>query len=231
VDIGAGTGLVTEAIARALPEADIIAAEPATAMRAVLTSRAFGDPGLRRRVTVTDGAAPGLELPERISAAVLCGVLGHLDPAQRRQLWDRLLARLVPGGRVVVELMQLTRPEALPDTRLATATAGRHRYTWHLSGAPGADGAMALRSTWRVHPDTGASASDGEGVPDSDPDSAPVLREVHDTYRWFPLDLATVAEESGLYARPLPTRPGAPPLAVLTREPHTPSRTTPEEPR
>jgi thiazolinyl imide reductase len=216
VDIGAGTGLVTEAIARALPRAEVIAAEPATAMRAVLTSRVFGDPVLRERVTVTDGAAPGLDLPDRISAAVLCGVLGHLDPVQRGRLWERVLSRLAPGGRVVVELMQLTRPQTLPETRLATATAGRHHYTWHLSGEPDTDGAMELRSIWRVR--DGAAAGSGA-----------VLREVHDAYRWFPLDLAAVAEESGLHPRPLPTRPGAPPLAVLTREPH-PRPTTAEEP-
>lgn len=210
VDIGAGTGLVTEAVARALPNAAIVAAEPAVGMRAVLTSRVFGDVDLRTRVTVTDGEAPELDLPDRICAAVLCGVLGHLDAAQRRRLWDRLLARLTPDGRVVVELMQLTAPAELPQTRLATATAGRHRYEWWLSGAPESagptrdgDAAMRLHTTWRVYDKEGAAP----------------LREVHDTYRWFPLGLGHLAEESGLHARPLPTRPGAPPLALLTRTP------------
>ncbi|MFC4034730.1 Gfo/Idh/MocA family oxidoreductase [Streptomyces polygonati] len=209
VDIGAGTGLVTEAVARALPGVEILAAEPAVGMRAVLTSRVFGDPDLRARVTVTDGAAPGLHLPDRICAVVLCGVLGHLDAPQRRQLWDRLLARLTPDGRVVVELMQLTAPAELPLTRLATATAGRHRYEWWLSGSPDessddGDG-MRLHTTWRVR-EIGSS------------DGAP-LREVHDSYRWLPFGLELVARESGLHARPLPVRAGAPPLAVLTREP------------
>lgn len=210
VDIGAGTGLVTEAVARALPDAAIVAAEPAVGMRAVLTSRVFGDADLRSQVTVTDGEAPELELPDRICAAVLCGVLGHLDAAQRRRLWDRLLARLTPDGRVVVELMQLTAPAEIPETRLATATAGRHRYEWWLSGSPepaeptrNGDAAMRLHTTWRVY-DEGAAAP---------------LREVHDAYRWFPLGLGLLAEESGLHTRPLPTRPGAPPLALLTRTP------------
>jgi hypothetical protein len=45
------------------------------------------------------------------------------------------------------------------------------------------------------------------------------LREVHDSYRWFPFGLDLVAEESGLHVHALPVRPGAPPLAVLSREP------------
>jgi thiazolinyl imide reductase len=207
VDIGAGTGLVTEAVARALPAATVLAAEPSVGMRAVLTSRVFDDPDLRSRVTVTDGAAPGLGLPDRICAAVLCGVLGHLDAAQRRQLWDRLLARLAPDGRVVVELMQLSVPAELPETRLATATAGRQRYEWWLSGSPEDGGAMRLHTTWRVYGDQPA------------PDGNAPVREVHDSYRWLPFGLDLVAEESGLRARALPVRPGAPPLAVLTRRP------------
>jgi thiazolinyl imide reductase len=210
VDIGAGTGLVTEAVARALPDAEILACEPATGMRAVLTSRVFGDPDLRRRVTVTDGSAPDLELPDRISAAVLCGVLGHLDTEQRGRLWERLRERLRPGGRVVVELMGIEDPVALPATRMATAYSGRHRYEWWLSGVPDPDdpATMRLHSTYRVFD---AAEEDGTGP----------LREVHDSYRWIPFGLDRVAEESGLRTRPLTARTGSPPLAVLTHDPIT----------
>ncbi|WP_186779346.1 Gfo/Idh/MocA family oxidoreductase [Streptomyces salinarius] len=203
VDIGAGTGLVTEAVARARPDAEIIACEPSVGMRAVLTSRVFSDADLRTRVTVTVDAAPDLDLPDRISVVLLCGVLGHLDAEARARLWRRLNRRLAPGGLVVVELMQFERPSTLPETRLATATAGRHRYEWSFAGAPDEteDGVMRLRSTWRVY-------RDGAGQPE---------REVHDSYRWTPFALADVVAESGMTARTLPTRPGAPPLAVLTR--------------
>ncbi|MFD7061498.1 Gfo/Idh/MocA family oxidoreductase [Streptomyces sp. NPDC059906] len=213
VDIGAGTGLVTEAVARARPDAEILACEPAVGMRAVLTSRVFSDPDLRARVTVTADAAPDLELPDRVSAVLLCGVLGHLDAAGRARLWRRLNRRLAPGGLVVVELMQFEEPLTLPETRLATATAGRHRYEWSFGGAPDEteDGVMRLHSTWRVYRD----------------DATEAAREVHDSYRWAPFGLKDVAAESGMTARALPTRPGAPPLAVLTRAPDTPNTPVP----
>ncbi|MFA3875828.1 Gfo/Idh/MocA family oxidoreductase [Streptomyces sp. MMCC 100] len=207
VDIGAGTGLLTEAVARARPDAEIIACEPSVGMRAVLTSRVFSDEDLRTRVTVTADAAPELDLPDRISVVLLCGVLGHLDAEERARLWQRVTRRLAPGGLVIVELMQFEEPTTLPETRLATATAGRHRYEWSFGGAPdeAEDGAMRLHSTWRVYRD---------GAPQAQ-------REVHDSYRWAPFGLKDVVAESGMTARTLPTRPGAPPLAVLTRTPDT----------
>ncbi|MDG9726119.1 Gfo/Idh/MocA family oxidoreductase [Streptomyces sp. DH41] len=208
VDIGAGTGLVTEAVARARPDAEILACEPAVGMRAVLTSRVFSDPDLRSRVTVTADAAPDLDLPDRVSVVLLCGVLGHLDADGRARLWRRVNRRLAPGGLVVVELMRFEEPSTLPETRLATATAGRHRYEWSFAGAPdeAEDGVMRLHSTWRVYRDDATEAE----------------REVHDSYRWATFGLKDVVAESGMTARALPTRPGAPPLAVLTRAPDAP---------
>ncbi|OSC61151.1 thiazolinyl imide reductase, partial [Streptomyces sp. 4F] len=189
VDIGAGTGLVTEAAARARPDAEILACEPAVGMRAVLTSRVFSDPDLRSRVTVTADAAPDLDLPDRISVVLLCGVLGHLDAEGRARLWRRVTGRLAPGGCVVVELMQFEEPLTLPETRLATATAGRNRYEWSFGGAPDEteDAVMRLHSTWRVYRD---GATDAE-------------REVHDSYRWAPFGLKDVVAESGMTARAL----------------------------
>ncbi|AUA17034.1 Gfo/Idh/MocA family oxidoreductase [Streptomyces sp. SID8382] len=205
VDIGAGTGLVTEAVARARPDVEILACEPAVGMRAVLTSRVFSDPDLRSRVTITPDAAPDLELPDRVGAVLLCGVLGHLDASQRTRLWRRLRGRLAPGGLVVVELMGFEAPLTLPETRLATTAAGHQRYEWSFSGAPDEteQGVMRLHSTWRVFRDGEAAA----------------VREVHDSYRWAPFALHDVAAESGMTLRTLPTRPGAPPLAVLTNAP------------
>ena len=72
--------------------------------------------------------------------------------------------------------MGVESPLILPETRMATARAGHHRYEWWFSGAPDqADaGAMRLHTTWRVY-------RDDEDAP---------LREVHDSYHWIPFGLA-----------------------------------------
>ncbi|UGQ12383.1 Gfo/Idh/MocA family oxidoreductase [Yinghuangia sp. ASG 101] len=195
LDLGAGTGLLTEAVARAYPRLEIVAAEPAAAMRAALTARVLSDPGLRERVTVTDGNAPDLELPDRLGAVLLCGVLGHLDADARRRLWRRLARRLPAGAPVIVELMALDRPTTLPETRLARARIGDATYTWWFAGRPDAD-ATHLTSRWTV--DHGTTR----------------IREVRDSHRWFPFGFDAVAHESGFPTEPLPHRPGGPPLAL-----------------
>lgn len=208
VEIGAGTGLVTAAIAAALPDARILAAEPSPVLRAVLTSRVVRDPELRARVTVVPEAAQDLALPARISAAVLCGVVGHLDEADRRVLWRRLVAHLPAGAPIVVELMGMATPERMPETRLATAELGRQRYEWWFGAEPDGDapGALRLRSSWRV----GSARRVRAG-----PAAAPPRETVED-YRWFTFGLDRVAAESGLPMREVPGH-GSAPLGVLSR--------------
>jgi hypothetical protein len=98
---------------------------------------------------------------------------------------------------------------------MAIAHAGQHRYEWWLSGTPDPDeeAAMRLHSVYRVFADADADA-DGAGAGAG----AGPLREVHDSYLWFPFGIERVAEESGLRLRPLTARTGGPPLAVLTHE-------------
>lgn len=55
VDVGAGSGLGTAVVGRALPEFEIVAVEPEAGLRAVLLARLADDPALARRVTVVDG--------------------------------------------------------------------------------------------------------------------------------------------------------------------------------
>ncbi|WP_018788063.1 Gfo/Idh/MocA family oxidoreductase [Micromonospora sp. CNB394] len=194
LDIGAGTGLVTEAVARAFPAATVLASEPDPAMRAVLTSRVDGIPALRERVTVVAASAEELPLPPRLSAAVLCGVLGHLDADARRELLLSLGRRLAPGAPIVVELMGLTTPVTMPPVRLATRILGAQRYEWWMSGEPAGPGRMRLDTAWRV-------LRDGE-----------MQREVRDSYLWHTLTVEQVAAEAGLTCEPLD---GLPYAAVL----------------
>ncbi|MFY1632170.1 class I SAM-dependent methyltransferase [Solwaraspora sp. WMMB335] len=199
VEIGAGTGRVTEIIAAALPRARIVAVEPSAAMRAVLTSRVATDDTLRRRVTVVDAAAPDLPLPTTISAAVVFGVAGHLEEPARVRLWQRLRHRLAPGGVVVVELMGVRQPREIPPALSIRDSIGRHDYEWWVAGSPAGGDRMRFTTTWRVYR------------------TGQLVREVSDSYDWHTLDSVRLARESGMVSRPAAatTGAGAPEVVVL----------------
>ncbi|RII87744.1 class I SAM-dependent methyltransferase, partial [Clavibacter californiensis] len=198
LDIGAGTGVIARAVARSHPEALVVAAEPSEPLRAVLTARILDAPGLQERVTVTAGSAPDLELPDRLSAVLLCGVLGHLDASQRARLWPRIAERLLPGGVVVVETMGLEPGTRVPESRLARTHVGDDEVEWWFRADPAPEGLLALRTRWR------SVAPDGRE------------REVHDAYSWDPVGLEAIAREAGMDLVRLPAAAGASlPLGVL----------------
>lgn len=201
VDIGAGTGLVTAAIAGILPTARIHSAEPSPNMRAVLTSRVFSDPDLRRRVTVLPEPAQEIPLPDSISAAVVFGVAGHIPRAERKELWRRLADRLPPGGIVLVELMGVDTPRPIPYVRMCREPLGDQVYEWWISGEPVGPETMRWRTQWRVF-------RDGEQV-----------RTVDDEYDWETFGVDRLAEESGLAFRRLPSsgREATPEIGVLVK--------------
>lgn len=194
LDLGAGTGRTTEVIARALPGARILAVEPSPGMRAALTSRVVRDEGLRHRVTVVADRAQEVELPDRLSAAVICGVLGYLDREERAALWGRLLERLPSGAPVVVELMALSAPQPVAPMRIARQRLGEQDYEAWLSGEPCGAGRMRWSATWRV--------LNGERV----------VREVDVTHEWYTFGIQDLAAETGLTAKQL-----TPELGVLVR--------------
>ena len=198
VEIGSGTGRITEIIADAVPAAEILAVEPAPGMRAVLTSRLAGP--LRSRVTVSTEAAPDLALPEQIRAAVVFGVAGHLDAEARTRLWGRLRERLVPGGVIVVELMGVRSNRPLPEACQLRSQVGDLAYEWWVGGTPETSGAMRFSSRWVVRDQAGA-----------------VIREVRGGYVWHAVGVEELARESGLQVEPLGGRTGSglPEVAVL----------------
>lgn len=202
LEIGAGTGRITQVIADTLPDATVLAVEPAAPMRAILTSRVAGDPNLRRRVTVVPGTAPDLPLPDRISAAVVFGVAGHLDEAERTRLWAALGERLGPGGVIAVELMGVSAPRRMPPTLTLRERVGRQDYEWWVAGEPAGPDLMRFDNTWRV-------LRDGETV-----------RQVRDSHEWFTLGVDRLAQESGLSARrcePVVANAAPVELAVLVK--------------
>lgn len=190
LDIGAGTGRTVQAIAETVSEVEILAVEPAPAMRAVLTHVVAGNPELRRRVTILADPVERLVLPEQLGAVVAFGVLGHLDLADRLRLWRTLLPRLPAGAPIFVELLPIERPMALPRLDLAKETLGRQNYAATLEGVPGEGDAMVLTSTWTV--------SGGPGPE----------RMIRNTSIWHTFGLDNLARETGLRAERLTRQAG-----------------------
>ncbi|MDT0269021.1 class I SAM-dependent methyltransferase [Streptomyces sp. DSM 44915] len=201
VEIGAGTGRVTEVIARALPGVPLIAVEPSTPMRAMLTSRVVGDPDLRRRVTILAEPAQRVELPERISAVVVFGVVGHLTREERAALWRMLGERLPAGGPIVVELMGAGATRPIPPFRMLRETIGEQTYEWWTEAEPVAGDLMRWRTTWKVFR------------------AGRLVRTTSDVYSWENLTLEALAAEAGLTSRLVSAAgvPGSPEIGVLHR--------------
>lgn len=139
LDLGAGTGLATLAIADSVPDASIVAVEPSRAMRAVLFSRVMSRPDLRSRVTIAPVAFGELLWPEQISGFVAMAMLGHLGPDERVSLWNRLGEHLAPGAPAIVQLQPPPRPERVPLMRHTVVDLGDHTYEGWSEGEPAGD--------------------------------------------------------------------------------------------
>lgn len=127
LDIGAGTGLSTVLIASVLPDAEIFAIEPDPAMRSALMARIWSDPGLRSRVSILPFDGLSAPLPQQISGAVLSASLVHFSPEERSRLWPLLAERLMPSGRIIVEV-QCPVAIDLPENDLPEVKVGRVVY-------------------------------------------------------------------------------------------------------
>ncbi len=152
VELGAGTGLVTEVLARA-SSVPVHAVEPATAMRSVLLSRlAAADRSVADRVTVHACPAQGIayDLEGQADLAVCLRVIACLSPPERPAVWRALAACLVPDG-----LLFLDRPPAqLPDgprrRLLGEARVGSDTYAGWLTECPDG-GRIRYAYSYRVH--------------------------------------------------------------------------------
>ncbi len=143
VDVGAGSGLGTEVVGRALPESEIVAIEPAAGLRAVLLAKLSDDPALAKRVTVLDGDVRQVSLPERLGAVVAMNMIGHLDPDSRQSFWALLAKRLAPGGPAVVNLQPPSAPMAIPESRFCEVVIGHRTYEgWGRAEPAGAEAVM-----------------------------------------------------------------------------------------
>lgn len=139
LDLGAGTGLATLAIADAVPDASIVAVEPSRAMRAALFSHVMSQPDLRSRVTIAPVSFSELLWPDQISGFVAMAMLGHLAPDERISLWNRLGEHLAPGAPAIVQLQPPARPERVPLERHTVVDLGDHTYEGWSQGEPAGD--------------------------------------------------------------------------------------------
>ncbi|WP_306364153.1 trans-aconitate 2-methyltransferase [Nocardia sp. CC227C] len=201
LDIGAGTGLSTEVIADALPDARIIAVEPSSAMRIALATR-IAVRGLTGRITIVADPVDGLSFPDRLGGAVAYGVLGHLPAADRTRLLTTLGQRLAPGAPAVVELLDETAPPTPALSRIARVPVGEHHIeVWSRGGGDDSqrppDGPVRWTLTYRLLRGN------------------TVLRTVETPMPWTDYDLTalrTEARRAGLSCTRV-----APDVAVLTR--------------
>ena len=145
VDIGAGTGLTTQVIAKALPEAEILAVEPDPAMRPAIMTRVWSDPDLRRRVSILPMSILDAPLPPVLSAAIASATLVHFSPQERERLWALLSARLSPAGCALIEI-QCPIARDVPEACMATAQVGQVVY----KGWASAQRIDESRQRWRI---------------------------------------------------------------------------------
>ncbi|MBB6554292.1 class I SAM-dependent methyltransferase [Nonomuraea rubra] len=131
IEIGAGTGLITELLLRVTP-AEIHAVEPSLGMRSVLVSRLATDPEALRRVTVLPCGALDVDVDEPAEAVVMISVLQSFPAAERAGLWRVLGSQLEPGGRLVFNWRD--RAPAVPGEPRVMGSYEVGRHTYEIAG-------------------------------------------------------------------------------------------------
>ncbi|MEU6408093.1 ferredoxin [Microbispora sp. NPDC046933] len=202
VDVGAGGGHGTRAIAQAVPGAEVVAVEPSPALRSVLLARVNESPELRDRVTVLPGGLLQAELPPRLGAVVAMNVIGHFTPAERHLVWDLLARRLLPAGRAVVNLQPPAEPVRVPQARFSDLRIGRRRYEGWGRAEPAGPGQITWHMTYRTF-------QDGH-----------LTEETAVEYAWWVLGEDRLRAELGEHGLRLdPTGPAELGMYVITRAP------------
>jgi len=96
LDLGAGTGLLSQQLAHAFPRARFLLVDVAEQMLEVARQRFADEPEGRFRFALGDIAV--FALPPRQDVVVSALAIHHLDHDAKRDLFARVHAALVPGG-------------------------------------------------------------------------------------------------------------------------------------
>jgi SAM-dependent methyltransferase len=195
VDVGAGTGRLTVAIADLAPTARVFALEPTRVMRALLRARLADRADLRPRVTVIPAtlSAGAARLPERLGAVLAFGSLPHFSPDDRRELFAFLADRLAPGGGALVEVMSPRSSTPVPTTRFAAVPLGEHVVEGWMAAEPAGPAAMTWTMTYRLlHGDELLDEQVGRNT----------------VWTYDPDELRAEAKAAGLHADPIANLPG-----------------------
>ncbi|ASO20404.1 SAM-dependent methyltransferase [Actinoalloteichus hoggarensis] len=184
LEVGAGTGIVTEVLAEST-SVPVHAVEPARAMRTVLLSRWAGSSPMRRHVRVYPQPVQELRPVDPVDLMVCVNLVDGLAPPTRRLLWSRARALLRPGGLLVVD-----RTGAVPrrPKPLSAVVVGDTRYEVTVVAAP-VEGSRRLRWTFRY------TVTTAEGA----------VREEQESFDLWPVEEAEVRAEvasAGLAAGP-----------------------------
>ncbi|MDH6123993.1 class I SAM-dependent methyltransferase [Kitasatospora sp. GP82] len=139
VELGAGTGLVTEVLVSA-SSVPVHVVEPAAAMRAVLLSRlAAAGPDTLGRVTVHPCPAQQLGLAAQADLAVCLRVIAGLPPVERRSVWHSAATWLLPGGLLLVDRPPRHLPAEPRQRVVGEVRIGIDTYTARLTEHPKGD--------------------------------------------------------------------------------------------
>jgi tRNA (cmo5U34)-methyltransferase len=137
LDLGAGTGLLSQQVAHAFPRARFLLVDVAERMLDVARQRFGGEPDGRFRFATGDLAS--FALPPRQDVVLSALAIHHLEDADKRRLFARIHAALAPGG-VFVNAEQVLGESAEIERAQHEGWLAQVR----TSGVPEADLAAAL---------------------------------------------------------------------------------------
>lgn len=154
VDVGAGTGLSTQVLARAFA-GEVLACEPDFTLRASLMTRVAGDADLARRTTVLPWDADrAIEaIAEPLTVVTAFNMIGHLGDATRAAFWAWLGRHLADDGVALIGPIadQGTASHEGEETAFPQRTVGRLTYSATARSETVDEGLGRWHLTWRVH--------------------------------------------------------------------------------